>query len=876
MGFIEPPASAGQAWNDDALRLLADAGEAVGPSHDVDETLRRIAHFLVPRVGDLCVITVLEANGAMHPAEVVAADPAQGELMSQVLADVPLHISQTQRLPARVAATGEPLLMSDMPPDFTQRHTLDARHRRRLDAYRPLALIIAPLAMDGRVLGTLAVSSNARRYGGAELALVQEFARRASAALHHAAAYRAAEESLEYLRRLQRITGRLVAASDADAVFDVIVPEVLEGCGAMAGAVALAAANGSVFRTHRSAGYPAEVVGGFIEFPLAATLAAGPGTPGWVPVHAAWQSGRAVWIESKAAWEAAYQHRPAVLGPGGDASWAVLPLRGRHVITGVLTFTFPAPGRFDPQRVAFLEAAAEQCAAALDRSAAEERARAGAAALARVSDMVVTFDAAWRFTFINDTAAAAYREMGLDPVGMLGQVLWTALPGVTGTVFETEFRRAMADQQPVAFEAEFGPEGRWLAARAYPSRDGLTLVALDVHAQRQTEERLRQSSKMEAIGRMAGGIAHDFRNQLQAIDSFADFIERDRRLGPVARKDLFEIRRAADRMTSLTTQLLAFSRQQVLSPEVLELNGTVADTQAMLQRLIGTQIQIRTSLSAEPLWVRIDPAQLQQVVLNLAINARDAMPDGGEIVIETERLAVAAGQLDVAAGSAVAPGTYALLRVRDSGAGIAPEHLRLVFDPFFTTKSVGQGTGLGLATVQGIVAQSGGHVWATSAAGAGATITALLPIADEAAAYSADDAGDAGGQRPSGSMLVVDDEDAVRRVMTRIVEDGGYRAVQARDGREALAVLDGGTPVDLVLSDVVMPVMGGAELGRHLAARFATIPVVWMSAHPQDVLRREELMAEDQIFLQKPIAPDLLLKTIAAALRAAGRAEGAR
>jgi len=378
----------------------------------------------------------------------------------------------------------------------------------------------------------------------------------------------------------------------------------------------------------------------------------------------------------------------------------------------------------------------------------------------------------------------------------------------------------------------------------------------DVEDQLQAEERLRQGAKMEAIGRLAGGLAHDFNNQLQGIAGFAAFVDRDSGLSARARQDVHEIRKAAERMAGMTQQLLAFSRQQLLVAEVLDLNAAVADSQSLLQRLIGSSIEMVVQLAPGPKWVQVDRAQLLQVLMNLAINARDAMPAGGELVVRTATRASVpeAGATD---------GPYAALMVSDSGAGISPDHLPHIFEPFFTTKETGEGTGLGLATVHGIVSHSRGHVWAESKPDKGTTFTVLLPLTQEPSRRDASPARAVEQARPA-TVLVVDDEDIIRSLMKRTLEEAGYEVLLARNGREALDSLARHRgAVDLVLSDLVMPVMGGRELANRLAAEHPGLPVVWVSGHPKDMAPVDR---GSGYFLQKPLSPDMLVETVAQAL----------
>jgi CheY-like chemotaxis protein len=369
---------------------------------------------------------------------------------------------------------------------------------------------------------------------------------------------------------------------------------------------------------------------------------------------------------------------------------------------------------------------------------------------------------------------------------------------------------------------------------------------------------------MEAIGVLAGGLAHDFNNQLYAVSGFAHFIARDPGLSPAARQDLLELQKVSERMASLTRQLLAFARQQVLSPEVLDLNAAVEDTRPMLQRLIGSNMAIELALAPGPKWVRVDRAQLVQVLLNLVINARDAMPDGGRISLRTTTMEVSPGHLFDRLRVPVEAGAYAELRVTDSGKGIAPGHLPHIFEPFYTTKEVGTGTGLGLATVEGIVAQSGGRIQVDSAVGHGTTIRILLPLAPEPTIKPSSEAPLRRNAGSRGRVLVVEDEDPVRAIVTRTLQAEGYEVLGAREGEEALEELEEiGGAVNLVLADIVMPGMGGRALAAELSRRYRHIPIVWMSGHTRETELQKGEIGKDEPFLQKPISADTLLETIA-------------
>ena len=392
---------------------------------------------------------------------------------------------------------------------------------------------------------------------------------------------------------------------------------------------------------------------------------------------------------------------------------------------------------------------------------------------------------------------------------------------------------------------------------------GAASIQRDITERKRAEEAVRQASKMEAIGALAGGLAHDFNNQLHALSGFAHFVSRDPGLGPAGRQDLQEIQKLAERMASLTRQLLAFARQQVLSPETLDLNTAVEDTRPMLQRLIGSNVEIQLQLAQGPRWVRIDRAQLTQILLNLVVNGRDAMPAGGRLIIRTDTLEVSPNHVIDRLGRAVEPGAFAELSVTDTGGGIAAEHLPHIFEPFYTTKEVGQGTGLGLATVEGIVSQSGGHIQVESGLGRGTSIRMLLPLTSEPEPKPLEGMPDRVPTRRLARIIVVDDEDAVRSVIARTLQGEGYEVLAARHGKEALSYISQvGGVVDLVLTDLVMPTIGGQELTDHLARRYPNISVVWMSGHPREIASRDAHASHARAFLQKPVSPHHLLHTV--------------
>ncbi|TAL10509.1 MAG: PAS domain S-box protein [Nitrospirae bacterium] len=377
----------------------------------------------------------------------------------------------------------------------------------------------------------------------------------------------------------------------------------------------------------------------------------------------------------------------------------------------------------------------------------------------------------------------------------------------------------------------------------------------------QSEEQLRQSQKMEAIGKLAGGVAHDFNNLLTAITGYSDLLLGHAQLDGQARKNAEEIRKAAFRAASLTHQLLAFSRRQMLTSKVLNLNAVIMDLEPMLRRLIGEDIELTIVPGPALGQVQADPSQIEQIILNLVINARDAMPRGGKLTIETANV-----ELDeeyAGRHAAFQPGSYVLVAVSDTGMGMDEETAARVFEPFFTTKEPGKGTGLGLSTVYGIVKQSDGYIWVYSEPGLGTTFKFYLPRST-----SLSDKVQADVERtqiPQGTetILLAEDEDVVRTLVGSILQDGGYTVLAASHSEEAFRISgrhDG--TIDLMVTDVVMPGMSGRELAERLASLRPQMKVLYISGYTDDAIVRHGVQAEGTAFLQKPFTPDVLLRKV--------------
>jgi PAS domain S-box-containing protein len=440
-------------------------------------------------------------------------------------------------------------------------------------------------------------------------------------------------------------------------------------------------------------------------------------------------------------------------------------------------------------------------------------------------------------------------------------------------------RRALAGERLRNVEMVIRPRDgapRTVLASAQPieaaagERAGAVMAVHDISDRKRLEEQFRHAQKMEAIGRLAGGVAHDFNNLLTVIMGCSQMIATGIGEEHSAYDDLIEIQRAADRAASLTGQLLAFSRQQILDPSVLDLNSVVADVGPMLRRLIGPDVDLRTEMDAKLAPVKADRGQLQQVLLNLAVNARDAMPTGGILTMATHDVVIDAAK--AARFSDLTPGRYTVLEAKDTGVGMDADTRARIFEPFYTTKEPGKGTGLGLSTVHGIVKQSGGHIEVTSEPGRGTTFRIYLPHAEE----STESPAAPPSRLPRGgteALLVVEDEDPVREYMKRTLRGAGYSVMEARDGEEAMRVcLETGIPLDLVITDVLMPRMRGTELARRLADFRPELKVLLVSGYPDPAFLEESGAKPEAEILQKPFPPHVLLNKVREVLETRERA----
>src|SRR2546430_11901630 len=406
-----------------------------------------------------------------------------------------------------------------------------------------------------------------------------------------------------------------------------------------------------------------------------------------------------------------------------------------------------------------------------------------------------------------------------------------------------------------------------LSVRASRDKDGRVefyeAFVRDITTQRQLEAQLVQAQKMEAIGRLAGGVAHDFNNLLTVILSYSELLLEELPKDSSNRDDIGQIRKAAQGASELTRQLLAFSRQQVLEPKVVDLNAAVTGIERLLARVLREDIQLRCTLAADAGTVRVDPGQLEQVIMNLAVNAPDAMPNAGRLTVATANVSL--DETYMQARPLAAPGRYVMLAVTDTGTGMDAATQARIFEPFFTTKEVGKGTGLGLATVQGIVQQSGGFIWVYSEPNHGTCFKVYLPRVDAPPAKAEAVAGDP--LRGTGPLIVVEDVEAVRAVTRRMLERYGYRVLEAADGEAAIRLAaNSAEHIHLLLTDVVMPNVSGRDLAEMFAKTFPSSKVLFMSGYTDDAIVRHGILQEGIAYLQKPFTPESLASKVRAVL----------
>ncbi len=556
-------------------------------------------------------------------------------------------------------------------------------------------------------------------------------------------------------------------------------------------------------------------------------------------------------VVGRVRWERRYVHK------SGQVLWALLT-------TSLIRDDEGTGGYFLSQVIDITDR--KHAEEALKLAEAKWRALIGA-----MQDVILVLDQNGRYV---DIAPSASNRLYKAPEELKDRRLHEVFPKDKADFFLSHIRRALQAGTAVElkYDLEIAGERLFFEATVSPLLENhVVWVARDVTARsraevalRESEDQLRQAQKMEAVGQLAGGIAHDFNNLLMAIMSNAELAALELTPASVVATHIDEIKSASRRARSLTQQLLAFSRKQMLQPRVLDMNTVVRESEQILRRLIGENITLDVMLESSPWCVRADQGQLAQVLMNLIVNARDALPQGGRVRIETANRMVYPAESRSRRG--LREGEYMTLRVWDSGVGMDEDTKARIFEPFFTTKPPGQGTGLGLSTAYGIVKQSGGYIAVDSTPGEGTIFTVYLPRVKEqmdapAPAPPAPETTTNGAHQ--GTVLLVEDEGAVREATKRMLKKFGFGVVEAKNGEEALRLWEeSGGGIDVVLTDVVMPMMGGAALVKALRSRHPDLRVVFMSGYTQGALEPASVDEACTRFLPKPFTTDQLVRTL--------------
>jgi len=495
--------------------------------------------------------------------------------------------------------------------------------------------------------------------------------------------------------------------------------------------------------------------------------------------------------------------------------------------------------------------------------------------LGSVNDAILTIDD--RGT-IQSANPATERSFGYSETELVGRNVSTLMPEPYRSEHDGYIANYLLTGEKKVIGIGREVEGRRKDGTTFPLEltvtafllDGkrhFTGVVRDITARRHLEAQFQQAQKMEAVGRLAGGVAHDFNNLLTVINGYSDIVLESLPTDDPQRELIASIREAGDRASRLTQQLLAFSRKAIIEPKILDLNELVAESAKLLRRLIGEDVALAVLPDQIPVRIKADPGQLEQVVMNLAVNARDAMPAGGRLTIETREVII--GDDDALAYPGVKPGRYARLRLADTGLGMTEDVKRKIFEQFFTTKGVGKGTGLGLAVVHGVVEQCGGHIGLESTIGVGTTFTLLFPLAIEATAGPASEVIRI-GTRGTETVLLVEDENAVRRVARIALTMQGFTVLEAERGADAIRLAEEHSgPIHLLVTDVVMPEIGGRQLAEAVRLHRPGIRVLYMSGYTDDAVVRHGVQSTDA-FVQKPFTPLGLARKVRAVLDETG------
>ncbi|MES1185352.1 MAG: PAS domain S-box protein [Myxococcales bacterium] len=807
---------------EESVRVISDVTRRFAElTTDYQLLLESVAQSLAESLHDSCSVLLLTPDGAaMQTSSVHATDPEALQVLRSSFANRLLSLDKQPGL-RHLLDSGKASLI----PDLSQQPNPTEEQRywqQRLGLHSSL---VVPIRVQGRSIGVLTLARFRRESGPfqqSDLVLAQTLADHAGLAIENARLYAAAEEA----RRAAELAQKTVRESEAthrqffdsnpnpSYVVDVASLQVLDVNDA---ALALYGYSREEFMrlNLRDLRHPDD------EPRLTQLLQrAGNGiTSG--PARHRRKDGSVIHVEG-----------------------------GSHLAT--------FEGR--PARLVVLSDQTKRVQAEAER---DEHARRLQRTLDAMREGYTIMDRELRYVFVNRAAA---EQTQLTTEQLLGHSPVELYPGFAGSKIHQALKSAVDHGKHQRIEEEFlRPSGErsYFELNIQPVPEGLVVLSIDQTERRQAEsqrdsleEQLRQAQKLEAVGRLAGGVAHDFNNVLSVILGYSEDLISGMDASDPRLQDLQEIETAAQRAAALTRQLLLFSRQQVLDPKVLDLNDVLANMDRMLGRVLGEQIELKLLLSEDLGRVRADRGNLEQVVMNLAFNARDAMPHGGRLTLETTN--VIADEAFVSQHLGCKPGAYVRLAVTDTGTGMDAATRARIFEPFFSTKEQGKGTGLGLATVFGIVRQSGGGVWVYSEPGRGTTFKVYLPRIDaeldtpEPPYAALDLTGDE-------TILLVEDEPAVREVARRILERHGYRvlAAESPDDARRLCQSEGGT-IHLLLTDVVMPGCSGAQLAQQLAGARPGLKVLYISGYTDGSIDSHGVLAPGASFLQKPFTSDSL------------------
>ncbi len=841
-----------------AGHALREVGRLILTAADPGDIAHRIADSLRSLLG-------------AQVATVFRTDPESGSLAAIATAGGPAPPAGTFRLPwgagvaGRAVAERRPVASVDALDDPRILITPEVLARYQNSPHH--AILAVPLVVQDRVVGVLSVRDvTGRRFTPEEQGLAQTFADQAALSLEHARTVRRAEERAERLRALSALTRLMTASAAPPEVSAEVARAAISLLGARLARVWLADPEHRCLRVQGSAGSDP-----LVEAQAAGVtvLPYGKGAVGHVFVTRRPLRLRDVWQERR--WVSRRLAREADLH-----AYAGLPLLCASECLGVLSILFPARGDFTPEEEELMTLLADHAAIAINNAQLFEGVRATRDFLQSIAensaDAIVTTDAAGAITYFSPGAAAMFGHAAEQARGRRAAEFYRGgkeearaiMAGLRAGRWVRDHETAIraADGRWVEVSGSFsllrGPDG---------SVTGTLGILKDITERRRTEEALRRSEehlrqvqKLDAVGRLAGGIAHDFNNLLTVIQGRAEILAR--RLGETdARRDLEVIRSTADQAAALIRQLLAFSRTQALRPRILDLNAVIEAMVTMLRPLVGEDVEL--CLGTNPaLWrVSADRSQIEQVIVNLVVNARHAMPQGGRLTVETDNV-----ELDAAycrRRPVARPGPYVLLAVSDTGVGMDAETQARVFEPFFTTKARGRGTGLGLATVYGIVKQSGGHIWVYSEPRCGTTFKIYLPRAEGAPEGERPRAEPREPARGEETVLVVEDGEEVRAVAREILTMHGYTVLTAPHPAEATRISDGyPARIDLLVTDLVLPHMTGPELARALVGRRPDLRVLYMSGYPPQAMRDRGELDPDAAFIAKPFTGEALLRKV--------------